>query len=396
MKQRTKLFLTIFLTTLMLINLIIIILAVGYWIPASKSFPQNVKFNSIPSEIFSGLEEKGVKLSQSSITYSPDTPFRILRDEYNRIVIRNNIKYYVDDFNIENLIDKKTIKNPETKREKITEYIWKGKGLPEGIPSIEKNIFDTRYKNVKQIDKFTIDMNYGLNSIAYLFYPTESNGDLVIYHEGHGGDFFLGKETINSFLNRGYTVIAFSMPLLGMNNQPIVENFGKLEEHSDLSILESDDFSTFEFFLNPIYLSLNYLEKDFENIYMIGISGGGWTTTLYSAIDTRIDKSYPVAGSLPLIYPADREYEQGTDKAIYKFYDTIASYTDLYILASHDRRQVQILNLNDKCCFEGSDYMSLPYENNIKKYGDFEVLIINERQHIITQEALDFILLDIR
>ena len=33
---------------------------------------------------------------------------------------------------------------------------------------------------------------------------------------------------------------------------------------------------------------------------MIGISGGGWTTTVYPAIDTRISESFSVAGSLPL------------------------------------------------------------------------------------------------
>ena len=32
---------------------------------------------------------------------------------------------------------------------------------------------------------------------------------------------------------------------------------------------------------------------------MIGLSGGGWTTTVAAAIDPRVGLSIPVAGSLP-------------------------------------------------------------------------------------------------
>ena len=38
---------------------------------------------------------------------------------------------------------------------------------------------------------------------------------------------------------------------------------------------------------------------------MIGLSGGGWTTTVYAAIDPRIVKSIPVAGTLPLYLRGD-------------------------------------------------------------------------------------------
>ena len=33
---------------------------------------------------------------------------------------------------------------------------------------------------------------------------------------------------------------------------------------------------------------------------MAGLSGGGWTTTLVGALDPRIDRLYPVSGSLPM------------------------------------------------------------------------------------------------
>ena len=54
--------------------------------------------------------------------------------------------------------------------------------------------------------------------------------------------------------------------------------------------------------MEPITVSLNYLDEeyDFSSYYMIGISGGGWTTVIYSAIDDRISNSFSVAGSYPL------------------------------------------------------------------------------------------------
>ena len=66
-------------------------------------------------------------------------------------------------------------------------------------------------------------MEFGVNSISYLFHPRNANGRLLIYHQGHGGDFFLGLDTIHFFLRHGYTVAAFAMPLLGMNGRPAVE-----------------------------------------------------------------------------------------------------------------------------------------------------------------------------
>ena len=57
-----------------------------------------------------------------------------------------------------------------------------------------------------------------------------------------------------------------------------------------------------KFFFEPITVSINYLEKnyDFDEYAMIGLSGGAWTSMYYSAIDDRISNTYPVAGPYPL------------------------------------------------------------------------------------------------
>jgi Ricin-type beta-trefoil lectin domain len=94
---------------------------------------------------------------------------------------------------------------------------------------------------------------------------------------------------------------------------------------------------------------------------MVGLSGGGWTTTVYPALDPRITLSFPVAGSLPLdvaSYIISRDDEQ-TWAA---FYD-LAGYRDLYVMGSYGehRRQTQILNHKDSCCFVPPDQDAVDY-----------------------------------
>jgi len=292
--------------------------------------------------------------------------------------------------------------NIASKRKELIEYIWKGKGLPKRIPNtIEEDIIDLRYEtlnNLEKIDRLVIEMDYGVNSISYLLHPVNPNNKLIVYHGGHSGDPINRNKTMQSFLDEGYTLLTFTMPLFGMNSQPVIKNLGKFTEHESFPLLDTEEFTSIKFFLEPIYVSLNYINEnyDFCEIYMTGLSGGGWTTTIYSAIDTRIDKSYPIAGSLPLIYPvAGRDYEQ-----LVSIYFDIADYLDLYIMASHKRKQIQILNSQDSCCFRGILYEMLPYENKINEIlsgeGEFKVHIEPNDKHSITDNVVNLILEDMR
>ena len=296
----------------------------------------------------------------------------------------------------------------------LINYIWGYDTLPNDIlpDKIEQNISDERFSdltNFKQIDKITILMDYGINSEAYLFLPSISNNKLVIYHQGHGGDVVLGKNTIQYFLDNNYSVLAFSMPLIEPNNQPTVnlENFGNLilNSHDDLKFLESEDFSPIKFFVEPITISLNYMDKkyNFESYDMVGISGGGWTTVLYSALDTRISKSYPVAGSTPMYLRINDDKNLGDyEQTVPKLYSNVG-YLDLYIMASYgdNRGQLQIFNKYDPCCFSGFGFKT--YESEIKNLilklekGNFDIFLdeINKK-HDISDRSLDVILNDMK
>ena len=299
----------------------------------------------------------------------------------------------------------------EKKRNDLTEFFWNVGSLQRvqhdgQLPEIESDIYDSRYndlQNLKRIDKLTVEMEYGIDSVSYLLLPEESNQKLIIYHHGHDGDFILGSDTIQFFLERNFTVLAMTMPLVGMNNQPIVgiDGFGeiKLISHDQLNLLEKNKFNPMKLFINPIQMNLNYLDKeyDFKRYSIVGLSGGGWIGLVYSAIDDRISDSFSIASSLPFYLRVDArdigDYEQ-TNVNLYK----ITNYLELYILAAYgdDRKHIQIFNKDDPCCYSGIGYES--YEFFIKDKlvelgkGSFQILIDDtHNEHKISDTMLEYI-----
>ena len=292
------------------------------------------------------------------------------------------------------------------KRNKLIDYVWMGQGFPhDKMPQVENNIQNKDFsdlKNLKQINSLTTEMEYGMNSISYLFLPEKSNNKLVVFHQGHEGQSFLqDKKIIQFFLDKNYSVLILSMVTHGDNNEPVIDlpEFGKLRlnSHDHFTFIESPTFHPMKYFFEPIAVALNYVDSqfDFDSYYMMGLSGGGWTTVVYSAIDPRITQSYSIAGSFPIWLRADPrnfgDYEQ-TLPAFYR----IANYEELYVMSSYgdDRRLVQFFNKFDPCCFSGDLYEQFPYANAIKEKlsdlqkGKFDVYIDDTNEHKISDSTL--------
>ena len=180
-------------------------------------------------------------------------------------------------FDVASIIDIHSAEDVAEKRKAVVDYLWGGAGFPfEKLPNtITKDIVDTNFvslKNLKQIDKITVDMEYDLNSIIYHFVPEKSNGSAAIYHQGHGGKFVLGKRTINAFLEKGYAVFALSMPLKGMNTKPVIafERTGNMIIHSHnlMEYLEPKTGHPIKYFMEPVGAIVNYSQQfNFENFF---------------------------------------------------------------------------------------------------------------------------------
>ena len=323
--------------------------------------------------------------------------------------IQNN--QFVNQADVSSLIKINSESDINQKRDFLIEHFWDAGSFMRvkdkaQLPKVETDISDSNYEdfqNLKRIDRLTVEMEYGINSISYLFIPEQTNEKLILYHQGHGGDFLLGYDTIQFFLDRNFTVLAMAMPLLGMNNQPVVEIDGlgemKLISHKKLRLLEANNFNPMKLFLEPIQINLNFLDKEynFKRYSMIGLSGGGWTTVVYSAIDERISDSFSVGGSIPFYLRVDSrdmgDYEQ-TNIELYKN----VNYLELYVLSAYGdgRQHVQIFNKNDSCCFSGNGYETYEFVVKDKMLqlgkGNFQILIDDtHNEHKISVYTLKLI-----
>lgn len=323
------------------------------------------------------------------------------------------------DTNVNELISITNAEQAIAKRTELVNFIWGPEGLPkDGPASVDKGIADERYKdlsNLRQIDRLNVTMQWGLTSTAYHFMPAQSNGKLLIYHGGHNGDFIVAKDLIQFFLKNGFAIIALSMPLEAPNNHPIVdlERIGKIQLtfHEQLKLLKMKAGHPVQLFLTPVAACLNYAKPlGYNSVYMAGLSGGGWTTTIYAALDPRIIRSYPVAGTLPLHLREDgrrsNTAQRGMDwgdyeQSIPEFY-AIANYLELYVLGSvgDGRKQLQILNKYDPCCMGGESFRT--YESVVNDRvlavggGSFAVYLDTKNtNHSVSNTAFDVILNDI-
>lgn len=119
--------------------------------------------------------------------------------------------------------------------------------------------------------------------------------------------------------------------------------------------------------------------RRYKHVVMLGLSGGGWTTTVASAVVTDIELSFPTAGSTPkwstkgypdwvpdlpeghnhaavspdIFHPpplpgAGGDYEQEQARPMFA---AVGGYLQMYVLAALEphRHQVQILHEFDSC-----------------------------------------------
>lgn len=250
------------------------------------------------------------------------------------------------------------------KRRALIQYIWGTNGVPaQRLPDVVLTNVPSPVKqlvNLAQVDEFHIDMAPGLQGLAYHFIPTHPNRELVVVHHGHACTFdddpdpsdvgFGMQRTIYALLREGYGVLAVFMP----HSRP-----GDCTNAHDAMFQMQTTGSPLKFFLEPTLVSLNRLKArdrwwrypTYRAFHMIGLSGGGWTTTIYAAIDPTIRCSIPVAGSIPL-YLRSGASVGDSEQCLPSFYN-IAGYPDLYVLGAQGegRRQVQILLPHDGCCF---------------------------------------------
>lgn len=352
----------------------------------------------------------------------PEPFYSNLRTIYQRLRKRDNSfnnLIYEKKYNQVELIKLKNKEDFIKKRAELNKFIFgKETGDKENKVEITKNIIDKKFNEKifdNGINKFFFKRKNGLNSIAYHFKPKNSINKLLVFHEGirgnylkkgELGNFVVSKKQIKFFLLRGYDVLAISLPTLGLNPKPNVniKNVGKIKIDAPykIALIDSDNDSHFlKYFIEPVsnFLDIILKNNDFENVAMVGIGAGGWVTTLASASDLRIEKSFSISGTLPIALlnkdfrKSNSNYFEYAPSFYLKF-----NYLDLYLLSSHGnkRSHIQIYILNDPRRFSGMSYKL--YAEDLKKMAntlpntEFDFFVDNSNfENNISKETLEFI-----
>jgi hypothetical protein len=320
-------------------------------------------------------------------------------------------------------------------RNRIINFIWGGAGFPSAkLPSMHRSVSSpiANLVNVQSVEVLRITMDDGEYTLGYHFVPANGRRNrLVIVHEGHACYLDDGPDsgnpdggiqrTVRALIANGYGVLALSMPRMSPANAEIGDPGNcSAGDHASMFNLPLTGGNALKFFLEPVIASINYLSAQYADFNMVGLSGGGWTTTIVPAVDTRIKLSFPVAGSVPL-YLRNEPYNHDLEQYLGAFYGAstsgtagIAGYVDLYLLASRGpgRHQIQILNRHDNCCFGETQHnaaaLGIAFEPALRVYetrlkimttdlgGSFRTFIDEvSPSHMISDNAINNVILPV-
>jgi|GEM_PF-5851531 len=207
------------------------------------------------------------------------------------------------------------------------------------------------------VERVEVDLPGGTTTPFWVLTPDTPSGQLVVVHQGHWHTLREGRlETVaEDALSRGAVVVGLTMPLYG-------ESTGPVPTHDDLIAHFPDDLPGHgtQVFLAPVATAIDLVtaRHSIEHIAMVGISGGGWTTVVYAALDPRVDLSIPISGSEPLYQRTDLDWgdREQSDNHLYE----VAGYLDLHLLSTLEagRQQHPVVHRYDTCCFAGTGYQA--------------------------------------
>ena len=300
-----------------------------------------------------------------------------------------------------------TIRTPgdaTERRQRLTAAIWGTGGYPLGrLPgAITRDVDEPGFKHgaaIARIDRVEVDMGNDIRSIFAHFHPARPNGGLVVYHHGYAGTYTDNARVIDRLVAEGYAVMALNLMAYGDNTGALkVADGPDLNLHFDLDKIDRPMRYHFE----PVVRALNYAEQsyDYRSIDMMGFSAGGFTTAVVAALDPRIRRSYPIAGVYP-IYLRDGQDVLANGPPYYKPMLDAANYLDMFVLGvdSRERRQMQIFNRFDRCCF--NNVKGRLYVDPVRgaaaaiRGGAFDVVIDETHaDHKVSNFALDRVVED--
>jgi len=200
--------------------------------------------------------------------------------------------------------------------------------------------------------KFRYEIVPGFQSTAVLYEPSNLTGRVpailnLVGHDPLGNAAEYEQKRCINFAKNGMLALSLAWPGFGELNQP--EN-----SHDFGGQLDLVGANSLGYFYLIMRRGLDYLESlpnvDAKRIGVTGLSGGGWQTTVLSALDERVSVMVEVAGigsmETNLARPTDTQEVEETAT------DLLNGFDYPFLLAMRAPRPTLLIhNEQDDCCF---------------------------------------------
>ena len=305
-------------------------------------------------------------------------------------------------------INKKLISNSPRIRDSLITTLWGRDGFPENL--LPHNVANTGHPNIlgrlpptTKVHQMTLEMDLGLWSTTFYLVGSSQSDRLVVYHNGFGDSTRSLGSLFRSLINNGFDLVVVN-PLGHGGNRAYAFPKENSEEEANIFHQMSVFDRPYRYHLNPVFASLNHVlaQKTYKSIDIIGFSMGAYLAIVVAAVDPRIERSYPIAGAYPA-YLRTRNEIMPDGPPSHTPMLKVASSLDLFVLgaAGPNRKQVQIYNRFDRCCFNGlrgTTYKAI-VEQTVKEIGtggSFSVILDESHaDHRISKRIVKFLLKDL-
>ena len=200
-----------------------------------------------------------------------------------------------------------------------------------------------------------------------------------------------------------------SMTGLGLNEGHFSypSRYGKInltedmvKEHKNFSFFYDKDNPNLDpltLFISPHFNIIESLSENYEDISLMGISGGGWYAVWLSALLPKINHSISYAGSLPMEYRKFEGVEGDWEQQNSQVYDYV-SYWELYKLMTIDdhgninRKSTLVFNDEDYCCYFNPYAKHFKSELSLLNWKNLRAIIDKSKKHTMNVNLIKDIL----
>ena len=279
--------------------------------------------------------------------------------------------------------------------------------------SLKQKIIPNTLLDIEEIKRdensyFLKNKYYGIKTKSILYKSKNPKNCLRIYIQGHGGNpirFQYHSDLKTYFLENGCDMLSFSMLGIGLNKSEadFPTSYGNLflsdQEATNHNLYayffdkKNPNLDPLTLFLFPSYSIIKNILSQYNDIAMIGISGGGWKTVMLAALLPEVKTSVSISGTIPFAYKHLSTNLIGDWEDVYSYLYKEISYFDLYQLMTLDKqgekKRKAFLVYNKE-----EPFFTHPYTTHFKNFSNsksflkYKVLVEDKKYHVIDPELI--------